>query len=353
MTRPWYSLLIVAAVLAAVIGCSAAPAQAAPTGSFDAATGVLTISFPAGEYAHVGVSAGPDYIDVCNACGAITNGIKGDDVKNVVMTVPAGFYLEVTPGLAETSHGPIPITISSPSQKCIVELDAQGLPSADVTTGPDWISMATPKGPQRVSLQAGALRAILVYGTTRADSVDLSHLKAHWEPRGGLEAQLDNGNNVLHAPDAPRNYVTAGRGNDRLWVPFGNMNEIHAGTGDNIVHAGPGGDTIVTGDGSDQIFAGGGTNYVTDPGGKTSEIVTGSGPDLIIAKAAYDVIRSGGGNDAILASSPAVRRVNINAGAGNDSIYVRPSIRYQLNCGPGHDETSYDMPHAHGCEKTM
>jgi hypothetical protein len=251
------SFAVVSSLLAAALVMLGGPASASavPTGSFDSATGVLTINFPATEFAYVGVDAWADSISVCNTCSGITDGVRGDAVRSVVIDAPAGFELEVAPGFYK-GLAPIPITMYSTSQRCTVRAMSQNLPTMQLTSGPNWIRIASPAGPQLVTLHVAALSGLLVEGTPRSDDVDASRLKLAWEhlgrARGSFDAPLRGGDNVIRSPDAPRSYLGGGAGNDHVWAMWGQDDEIALGDGNNVVHSGPGDDLIATGDGNDR-----------------------------------------------------------------------------------------------------
>ncbi len=138
--------------------------------------------------------------------------------------------------------------------------------------------------------------------------------------------------------EAGRNTVFASGGNDLVYGGIDNFNEIHGGSGNDVIHSGNFGDWLY-GDANDDLIYGGAGNDIIHAGSGKDLIYGFGGGDLIFADSGVNTIYGGIGGDTIFGSSGSVRPVNwpaavpagfdtTFAGAGDDTIYGEAGIDF-------------------------
>jgi hypothetical protein len=156
-----------------------------------------------------------------------------------------------------------------------------------------------------------------------------------------------DGPDVIYADRAAAPLLEAGRnqvfglgGDDVINGGIDNFNELHGGTGNDIINAGSFGDWLF-GDADGDVINGGAGNDIIHAGSGTDLVYGNAGNDLIFADSGNNTIYGGIGSDTIFGStgSGAVRPVNwpptlpfgFNtdfAGPGSDTIYGEAGIDF-------------------------
>jgi len=171
----------------------------------------------------------------------------------------------------------------------------------------------------------------------------LAKLLANREPPQRKHVSGTDGPDALVGTDAAEAFKTAG-GDDTVSA-LGGDDDLDCGAGNDNCLGGAGDDNLVGGPGDDRL-AGDDGNDVVEGGPGADKIVAGAGDDTIFPGDG-DELRPAG-----VAAGASVDKA-VDAGPGNDRIYVAGGGADAVECGDGDDMVQYDSTDtiASDCER--
>ncbi|WP_458098505.1 calcium-binding protein [Roseomonas sp. WA12] len=138
--------------------------------------------------------------------------------------------------------------------------------------------------------------------------------------------------------------LTGGGGADTLRGLEGS-DWLRGEAGDDLLEGGGGGDNLDGGFGADTLLGGEGNDYLRDDAGE-NVLSGGAGDDLVQSYSPYAklaIAEGGDGNDTIGAmASQLDGRIIVDAGAGDDDVYLYVADRAEVTLGAGRDTLSMD-----------
>jgi Ca2+-binding RTX toxin-like protein len=154
----------------------------------------------------------------------------------------------------------------------------------------------------------------LVSGGAQADRIEVRP-----GPMGGAYVTSNGVTSYLTAEEAKELHITAGAGNDQVFVDpnFPYPVTIDGGAGDDILTGGRADDVLRGGDGRDVIVGNRGNDQI-DGGHGDDVMVGGHGDDVIRGGQGRDWAHAGYGNDTVYGGRGNDR---VHGGAGNDRLF--------------------------------
>jgi len=148
------------------------------------------------------------------------------------------------------------------------------------------------------------------------------------------------GDDVIHGGDG-NDTIDGGLGTDAVFGDGGDdILSVAATGGADTVHGGDGNDKITSSGMGAHLFGDAGNDTIADLGG-AAELDGGDGDDTLSLQLAGGTpsvaVRGGAGDDYINLSAPTAPTLNVDAGDGNDIVFVSSHGATNLTLGAGHD----------------